>query len=141
MLMRARRPQALAAPASGILLACWIGVGMAAAAEEVTLTGKDHERTVPLEAGCVLVLELDATPGTGYSWTVVKNDPAVLKPLGPPRSVPKGDGGAPLGAAVKEVFRFSAEKKGGSTLELEYRRPWDRSSPPLETFRIEAQVR
>ncbi len=113
----------------------------AVAAGDHVLTLEDHGADIQLAVGDVLTLKLDAIPSTGYSWAVVRNDVALLEPLGEPR-FERGDPPAtgPLGASGRQVFRFRAKAPGHQKLELQYRRSWEKE-PPLKAFEIEARIR
>ena len=113
----------------------------AVTADDHVLTLEDHGADIQLAVGDILTLKLDAIPSTGYSWTVVRNDVALLEPLGEPR-FEQGDPPAtgPLGASGRQVFRFRAKAPGHQKLELHYRRSWEKE-PPLKAFEIEARIR
>jgi len=135
-------------PPVGLLLLAFAAASCAAArpttaltADEHVLTLEDHESHIQLAVGDVLTLKLDATPSTGYAWTVVRNDVALLTPLGEPRFERGGPPATgPLGASGRQVFRFRAKAAGSEKLELHYRRSWEKQ-PPLKTFAVETHIR
>src|SRR2546429_293740 len=67
------------APAVLFLLAC---VALEAAVTEtktVMVTDKDNGKTLTMHKNDILVVTLEAQPGTGFLWHVGKNNDAVLK--------------------------------------------------------------
>ncbi|MCM2407616.1 MULTISPECIES: protease inhibitor I42 family protein [Anabaena] len=106
---------------------------------EATVNDTNNNGQIILEKDSVLIVKLLATPGTGYSWQMIKNDPDKLKPLGDSVLEPLTDQ-AP-GASENQVFRFSAQSSGSTVLELHYLRPWEKNIPPLKTYQINVQIR
>ncbi|MGM3308563.1 protease inhibitor I42 family protein [Anabaena sp. WFMT] len=106
---------------------------------EVTVNDTNNNGQIILEKDSVLIVKLLATPGTGYSWQMIKNDPHKLKPLGDSVLEPLADQ-AP-GASENQVFRFLAQSSGSTVLELHYLRPWEKNIPPLKTYQINVQIR
>ena len=107
--------------------------------ETAVVTDKDNGRQIVIAKGGTLVVRLEATPGTGHSWKLVKINPELLKALG--ESTFEGSGGRILGATEHQVFRFEAQASGASVLEMHYLRPWEKDVPPLRTYRITVEVR
>jgi predicted secreted protein len=87
-----------------------------------------------MPAGSVVVLRLEAMPGTGYGWQVVRNGSPLLQPEGLPVFEPRSKMEA--GGVEDEVFRFRVSMPGTADLEFHYRRPWDTQGPAAKTFRI-----
>jgi inhibitor of cysteine peptidase len=104
----------------------------------VTVTEKEKDTTVTLNKGDVLVVKLSIQGGTGYTWVVAKKNAAVLKPMGKPETE-KPDKPKP-GGSLTMVFRFTAEAKGTSDLEMEYKRPFEKDKAPLKTFKLSVKV-
>jgi inhibitor of cysteine peptidase len=88
--------------------------------------------------GDVVKVRLRSTPGTGYSWQVAHIDNAVLQEksapvfVPPPQNIP--------GAEGHLVFNFLAVASGSSTLQLAYKRPWEKDAAPARTFSIDVKV-
>ncbi len=104
----------------------------------VTVTDKDNGGQVSIAKGGVLVVRLEVTSGTGYSWALVKSDAPQLKELGK-SSIEKPKDSKP-GATETQVFRFKAVGAGSTTLEFHYARPWEKNTPPAKTFQVEVTV-
>lgn len=97
----------------------------------ITVGPRANGTTLRPHRGDTLVVRLPGNPTTGYRWSVVRMPPslrgisAMYVPSSPGR----------LGAGGTYVFRF-AVRRGSGVLRLVYRRPWERSRPPLRTFTL-----
>ena len=107
-------------------------------AVEIEIKAEDNGRQVELSRGQILVVSLESNPGTGYSWQVEEIENRVLKAVGEPEF--KSDSKL-LGAPAMQVMRFQAIGIGQTTLKLAYRRPWEKSVPPTQTFIVYLVVR
>jgi inhibitor of cysteine peptidase len=112
---------------------------------EVIVTEKDNGRNVAIAKGGVIVVRLEVTSGTGYSWfpsappALAKRDvPRQLEQLGK-SSMEKPKDSRP-GATEIQVFRFKAVSAGPATLEFYYARPWEKNTPPAKTFQVQITV-
>ena len=103
------------------------------------VTDKDNGRQIVIAKGGTLAVRLEATPGTGHSWKLVKINPELLKALGEPTF--ENSGGRIPGAIEHQVFRFEAQASGASVLEMHYLRPWEKDVPPLRIYRITVEIR
>ena len=122
------------------LLMPWENPAMANDGKTVTVTEKDNGSKISLNKGDLLVVRLEAQSGTAYLWDIGKNDAAVLKPQGK-REVEKPEKPVP-GGKVTHVFRLKAAASGDSTLELNYRRPFDKEeTKSAKTFKISVSVK
>lgn len=98
-------------------------------------------RRVVLRAGEVLQVTLPENGSTGYQWgippglkrkfapTIREREQTVQAPDGPP--------GSP---GLRHLY-FEAVRTGSAELELHYRRPWERDTPPARRFRLHILVR
>jgi inhibitor of cysteine peptidase len=111
------------------------------APDEVQLTQDDDGKSVDLADGGTLIVALPSNPSTGYSWAVVAPEPSNIELEGEPKFVPAGSTTPVLGAPGTEVFTFKTTAKGGSSLKMEYRRPFEPSAPPEDTFTVDVEVR
>jgi len=94
-------------------------------------------QTLRIAVGDSLHLELSENPTTGYHWQIVSpaSEACVLQgdefvPRG--RTLP-GQGGT-------HRWNFRTAKPGDCTLELVYRRGWERDAPPARTYRLQVEV-
>jgi inhibitor of cysteine peptidase len=85
----------------------------------------------------VLEVRLEANHTTGYSWVFTPAANPVLMRQGRTAYQEHGAGGT-VGAGGVEVWRFKAMKAGKQGLQFEYRRPWEKDSPPAKvvTFTV-----
>lgn len=104
-----------------------------------TVTDKDAGGQVALAPGDILIVKLEASPGTGYGWEIIDLDTTVLSPLGEP-TLESAEKGGP-GAMEQQVFRLQAKKAGSTLLKLDYVRPWEKDIPPINTYSIDVEVR
>src|SRR6266702_3775821 len=104
-----------------------------------TVTEKDNEGKVTVIKGKELLVSLDIIQGTGYTWEVAKKDDKQLEKVGDP-TIEKAQKGV-VGGKAQQVFRFKAAEKGDTTLELNYRRPFEKDKDPAKTFKIKVTVK
>ena len=126
-----------------ILVTFTAGFGMPQSSlDSVTITEKDNMGEVQIELGGILTVKLESTPGTGYTWRLVRNDPGLLKQMGEP--LPETRLVDPkkkiVGAPEDLVFRFRAQGKGSNILSLEYLREFEKKAAPLKTFSVTVQI-
>lgn len=98
----------------------------------------DQGTEVKLVVGEELTIRLESQPGTGYSWVVSKVDADRLDKGGEPTLEPP-DRSLP-GAPQHQVFKFKARREGAGSLELAYRRPWEKDTPAAKTFRVTFRI-
>ena len=110
-----------------------------AAARTVTVTEKDNGAETILARGDTLAVSLPATSGTGYVWQVAKIETAFLAQAGNPTF--EHDEKAMPGAMWHQTFHFTAEAAGTGKLELQYLRPWEKTTPPAKTFTLNVFVK
>jgi len=109
-------------------------------AKPVTATEMQNNTRITVPPGGALVVRLESNVTTGYSWAIGKNDPAALKPLGKP--VYEGPKKAMPGTGGHQLFRFQAAGADGTdaTLNLEYKRPFEKDQPPARTFTLTVHI-
>jgi predicted secreted protein len=94
---------------------------------------------VSLKVGAVLEVRLEANHTTGYSWVFAPAVNPVLMRQGKAVYQEHVAGGA-VGAGGVEVWRFKAVKTGKQGLQFEYRRPWEKGSPPAKVVTFSVTV-
>jgi inhibitor of cysteine peptidase len=120
-----------------IAILLWPGSGAAGrqgwvrSSSTITVGQAANGKTIHPRAGDTLIVRLPGNPTTGYRWSVSRT-PAPLRLLAssyvpsPPKRL--GQGGT-------FVFRFRV-RAGHGTLTLVYRRPWEKSKPPLRSYSL-----
>lgn len=96
----------------------------------------DPTRPVAVNAGQTFTLRLRSNPTTGYIWELA--DPlkeGVLSLIGRKYQADKTDR---VGASGTEIWTFKAGGTGEARINLQYVRPWEKDTPPVQTtqFRI-----
>ncbi|MDH7517534.1 MAG: protease inhibitor I42 family protein [Candidatus Thermoplasmatota archaeon] len=99
------------------------------------ITAEDNDATLFLKKGDKLNLELRDYGDGGYTWEIVTLDETVLSLTERYDSQPSGM----LGDFGNDIWVFTAEKTGSTTLELECSRSWDKIDV-CATFVIEVEV-
>jgi inhibitor of cysteine peptidase len=106
----------------------------------ITVTEKDNGGRITLTPGDILVVRLQCSPGTGYSWVVAQNDENLMARQGEP--VYENPAKTPLLGGMEYVlFHFKALRSGTNTLRLAYQRPWEKDTAPIRTFVLTAIIR
>jgi inhibitor of cysteine peptidase len=125
--------------AVSLAMACAVTACVVAPPRE--LDGAANDSRVLLEPHQQLVIRLDANPTTGYTWVAVRGATAVLVEDDAPFWRPVSEGAPLVGQGGWTTFRYSAVAEGSDTLELAYRRSWEKEAPPVSTFRLDVTVK
>ena len=96
------------------------------------LSGEDDGARIELVSGDEIVVELESNPSTGYSWQVASSKGARQK--GEVEYV--GGDTDVVGAAGVERFTFVREGSDAGVIALEYRRPWETTEAPEDTWSL-----
>jgi inhibitor of cysteine peptidase len=108
---------------------------------EVQAGAAEENQQIQLKLSQTLVVRLDANITTGYSWEIVKLD-GMLRSSGEPEYQAPESGSPPrVGAGGSQVFRFQATGAGSADLQLAYRRPWEKDTPPARTYHLTVIVK
>jgi predicted secreted protein len=106
--------------------------------KDVALTDSDNNTKINLQMGGRLTLQLEAAPGTGFSWTIACINDEQLKQQGQCEFLAPDE--KTVGARGTQVLRFSAENAGSSGLELHYKRSFENNNQPAKIFKITVQI-
>jgi len=93
-------------------------------------------REVTIAVGEIVEISLAENPTTGFRWDLeVKPEPActLVRSTFEPATGPPGKGGT-------HRWQFRAVRSGTGEIVLEYRRPWERNTPPGQTFKLSLRV-
>jgi len=99
--------------------------------------GNKMETELTVKAGDVFKIELESNATTGYEW-FVKYDDKIL-------NFKKSEYISPasqklLGSPGKQIFIFSAIKKGETTIEFAYKRHWEKDKLPAKTIMYKVRI-
>ena len=97
----------------------------------------DHEGRLALAVGDTLIVRLPVQMGTGYTWQNIRRDSAHLAFID--EKVLDEGGGAQLGSAELQRFRYRVLAAKDSAVEFHYLRPWEKGVAPEKEYRIHVQ--
>ena len=100
----------------------------------ILLEEPDSGSIIYLTQGDALSVRLPANPSTGFTWSVASNAPSVLAPGGDPRFEPPPT--PRPGAGGFQTLEFRVAGGGAAFLQLVYRRPTEKDSPPARTWSV-----
>lgn len=86
-----------------------------------------------LKVGDTLIVQLNAMPGAGYTWTSNVTKASGLKLVSTKTLVGKS---GMVGGAQQQVFTFKATAAGSQNLQFQYGRAWEiaKGATPQKTF-------
>ena len=105
----------------------------------VTVVTEQTGGQVSLKVGAVLEVRLEANHTTGYSWIAAPVANPVLMRQGAAKYEEHASGGK-AGVGGVEIWRFKAVKAGKQGLSFEYRRPWEKNTPPAKVVTYSVTV-
>ena len=100
------------------------------------LTRQDHGQTIAAAVGSQLVLQLDESPTTGYTWAPVEASDAL--PLTGDSFTAAGPGS--VGGGGQRRLHFDVLQPGEHRLELALMRPWEGAAAAVERFSLTVQA-
>jgi inhibitor of cysteine peptidase len=104
----------------------------------VHVTAADQGKTVPAKVGDRLVVTLEGNPSTGYTW-IAQDLPPFLAQQGD-AVFSKGSNSGAVGAPGTLALTFKATTTGSGDLVLDYKRPWETTATPAQTFSATVHV-
>lgn len=107
------------------------------------MTEKHITREIEIGTGYELSVYLCSNPSTGFSWTesAIISDPLILQQTDHKFVISESSTPPSVGTAGKEVWKFKANKKGTSTIKMEYGRPWEGGEKGEWTFILNVIVK
>jgi predicted secreted protein len=105
--------------------------------DQNVVTELENDRSVAIARRSVLSVRLETSPGTGYSWLLVRSDPRKLPLIG--EALESAERSLP-GGTTHKVFRFRANRSGTVALEFHYVRRWEKGGIPKNRYRVEVRV-
>lgn len=103
------------------------------------VTKNQNGQIVTIHTNEIVQITLDGNPTTGYAWETNNLDQTLLQQQGEPIYT-QPDSKKLVGAGGTYLFTFQAIKEGQTTLTLVYHRPWEKDTPPAETFEITVNI-
>ena len=107
---------------------------------DVQLTDANNGGQLTVKAGQTINLQLEANPSTGFGWKVSQVDTMLLAQEGDKTYVPASQNEPVAGGSGWEVFHFTVQQKGETTLKLNYHRSWEEGVEPAKTFEVKIQI-
>jgi inhibitor of cysteine peptidase len=120
----------------GLLSAC--GAEPPPAAPLKRLTEADAGRAIELRVGDELEITLPGKPSAGFEWEVGSGDTSIIKLTGEPGFTPSSNA---FGATGQFTLHFEAIAAGQTALNLVYRRPFEKDTPPTQIFEVNVTVK
>jgi len=115
-------------------------VACSSAPSLVSVDASYSGQQVEVAAGGSVTVTLESNASTGFQWELVSiSDEAVLEKVANTYEAPEDTG--MVGAPGKEIWTFSALKKGTSTISMEYSQPWLNGTKAAETFDLTVVVK
>ena len=114
---------------------------VAGAVQDVTVTEKNNNGTLEVNRGDILAVRLESSPGTGYSWQIIRNDEKLMQQLGEPTLSTDPAQKVIMGGKEFTTFRFKATNSGMNVLELLYQRAWEKEKEPPKKFLIKVNIK
>ena len=114
---------------------------VAGAVQDVTVTEKNNNGTLEVNRGDILAVRLESSPGTGYSWQIIRNDEKLMQQLGEPTLSTDPAQKVVMGGKEFTTFRFKATNSGMNVLELLYQRAWEKEKEPPKKFLIKVNIK
>jgi len=108
---------------------------------EVKLEAGDNGKEFELKKDQKLVITLESTPTTGFTWEVAELDEDILHLVSKEYKQKSVESVEPMeGVGGAEIFRFEAVNAGKTILKLVYHRPWLEDVESAKTFSIRVVV-
>ena len=98
----------------------------------------DNGQSVVLKQGALFDLRLQGNMTTGYGWEITNLSGNAVQKLSELKYTPQATN--LVGAGGTFVGHFKAASTGKSTLELAYRRPWEKGVKPVQTYTLTVSV-
>lgn len=117
---------------------CFCGCGYLFSNNTIIVGQQDSKSIITLNKGQTLKIELDENPTTGYVWQLKGIlDSNSLKLVKDEYKVASDK----LGAGGKRIFIFNALGRGECAIEILLARPWEKTEPPANEFKITVKIK
>lgn len=98
----------------------------------------EMKKQMSVASGDILNFEFESNPTTGYEWFVEYNSD-ILNLL-ESKYIESGEKKL-VGMPGRQRFKFRAIKKGETTIEFSYKRPWETGKPPVKKIICNVMVK
>jgi inhibitor of cysteine peptidase len=122
---------------TALILVCILA--SACSPHQTKLTEADLGKTVEINVGEQIVIQLEGNPTTGYTWEASDLDGSLLQQVGDPQF--KSSSPGLVGAGGTVILTFKAIKAGSTVLNLAYHRPWEKDVAPIKMFTVNVTVK
>jgi inhibitor of cysteine peptidase len=104
------------------------------APKPMQLTDADNGKTVAVAVGKPFDVVLKGNASTGFQWKVAKIDGDAVEKLGKADYLLDPNPKRMVGVGGRYVLHFKAAKAAKTKIHLVYVRPWEKDTPPANTF-------
>ncbi len=101
---------------------------------QTKLAAADNGKTVNVQVGSQILIDLEGNPSTGYNWEAKDLDANLLQQVGEPEFKSSNPGLVGSGGSI--TLTFKVLKAGTTSLNLVYHRPWETDVAPIATFSV-----
>jgi inhibitor of cysteine peptidase len=109
--------------------------------EPIDLGESDDGKTVSVDAGRRVRIRLAGNPTTGYSWFLMPIEGQAVKAEGEVEYKPNAQQPGMVGGGGTFELVLRAVQAGKSVVKMEYKRPWEKDTPPIRKFAVTLAVR
>ena len=108
--------------------------------EPIDLAESDDGKSVNVDVGRRVRIRLAGNPTTGYSWFLMPIEGAAVKAEGELVYKPNAHRPGMVGVGGTFELVLRAVRAGESAVRLEYKRPWEKDTPPIRKFGVTLAV-
>jgi inhibitor of cysteine peptidase len=109
--------------------------------EPIDLVESDDGKNVDVEIARRVRIRLAGNPTTGYSWFLMPIEGRAVKAEGELEYKPNAHQPGMVGVGGTFEITLRAVQTGKSVLHMEYKRPWEKDTPPIRKFAVALAVR
>ena len=109
--------------------------------EPIDLAESDDGKSVKVDVGRRVRIRLAGNPTTGYSWFLMPIEGSAVKAEGKLEYKPNPHQPGMVGVGGTFELLLRAVGAGESAVRLEYKRPWEKDTPPIRKFAVTLTVR
>ncbi|MFN8498752.1 MAG: protease inhibitor I42 family protein [Anaerolineae bacterium] len=110
------------------------------AQQPVPITSADNGKTITVRLDQQAVVTLAGNPTTGYVWEAAPPSSGSVIAVGEPVYKTDANAGGRVGVGGTYTFTYQGAAVGAAKLSFVYQRPWERDTPPAQTFDVTLNV-